>query len=434
MILRNVLAVGLVCGAAMYAPTYLWATSPEDKSSRAHGRVTGRVSSHATGRAIGRVSSVSGDLIFDNVAQVGGLNLTGGSPASQYDDTFPFDAGAVDDFVLPPSTQCAWTITGVRWSGVNWATDDTAAVTGFRIIFWPDAAGFPAGGGGYTPDMSQALAVYDIPGSADETPRPGGSLLSFDYSTDLPEPFQALPGVRYWIEIQPVMPFPPQWGWQVTQSRQGSGPVAYFDLLGLAAWTPINDPGDLAFQLMGAPRDIVCDDGNACTENTCVDGVCVFTPMACDDSSECTTDTCDPATGCVFSRIACDDTNACTTDSCDAATGCVFADVTCDDGDACTTDACDPATGCVFSPITCDDQEPCTADTCEDGACVYTSPADFDGDSDVDHEDFKLFHACMTGTTSSTQQEVCPCVDLNGDGRTDILDYAAFQRAFTGGL
>ncbi len=112
----------------------------------------------------------------------------------------------------------------------------------------------------------------------------------------------------------------------------------------------------------------------------------------------------------------------------------VFAEVTCDDGDACTTDACDQATGCVYSPITCDDQDPCTADTCADGACVYTLPADLDGDGDVDHDDFKLFFGCMAGTASSAQQEVCPCVDLNGDGRTDILDYAAFQLAFTGAL
>jgi hypothetical protein len=41
--------------------------------------------------------------------------------------------------------------------------------------------------------------------------------------------------------------------------------------------------------------------------------------------------------------MACDDGDACTEDSCDTETGCTTAPTTCDDQDACTVDGCDPA-------------------------------------------------------------------------------------------
>src|SRR5438132_1764970 len=49
-----------------------------------------------------------------------------------------------------------------------------------------------------------------------------------------------------------------------------------------------------------------CDDGNACTENRCISGVCDFSrAIACTpDTDVCTTDTCDPQRGCVHDPIA----------------------------------------------------------------------------------------------------------------------------------
>jgi hypothetical protein len=44
---------------------------------------------------------------------------------------------------------------------------------------------------------------------------------------------------------------------------------------------------------------ISCDDGDACTTDTCSGGTCVHTPLSCDDGNACTTDTCDPRIGCV---------------------------------------------------------------------------------------------------------------------------------------
>lgn len=51
-----------------------------------------------------------------------------------------------------------------------------------------------------------------------------------------------------------------------------------------------------------------CDDGLACTTDTCVNNECVHT-STCNDGLDCTTDTC-TANGCVF-----DDSNCCTTDA-----------------------------------------------------------------------------------------------------------------------
>jgi hypothetical protein len=63
---------------------------------------------------------------------------------------------------------------------------------------------------------------------------------------------------------------------------------------------------------------------------------------------------------------------------------------------------------------------------------VFIGPPDFDGDGDVDLEDYPLLHGCMFGTISGGAEARCPCTDLNGDGREDLRDYAAFQALFTG--
>ncbi len=92
-----------------------------------------------------------------------------------------------------------------------------------------------------------------------------------------------------------------------------------------------------------------CNDGNACTTDTCNSGTCVYTPITCNDNSACTTDTCNPATGCVYTAISCDDGDGCTTDGCVAATGCTHTPVDCNDNDPCTADSCQPANTAAVS-------------------------------------------------------------------------------------
>ena len=47
-----------------------------------------------------------------------------------------------------------------------------------------------------------------------------------------------------------------------------------------------------------------CDDGDPCTIDTCVDGVCVHTPVDCDDGDPCTNDKCVDGV-CEYSDICC---------------------------------------------------------------------------------------------------------------------------------
>jgi hypothetical protein len=163
-----------------------------------------------------------------------------------------------------------------------------------------------------------------------------------------------------------------------------------------------------------APRDgMPCDVGDACSEALCRAGACtVARPVSCDDGNACTIDTCDDVAGCVHlptlspccigAVSVCDDGNACTDDACDPSTGacsqtnntspcndsnaCTSGDqcaegacqpgatLACDDGNPCTQDACNPslAEPCAHSPITgaCDDGIECTtADACRNGQC-----------------------------------------------------------------
>src|SRR5947208_7719289 len=83
-----------------------------------------------------------------------------------------------------------------------------------------------------------------------------------------------------------------------------------------------------------------CDDGNPCTLDTCTPATgCQHTLRAdgapCPDGNFCNgTETCQAGTCTPGTPLVCDDGNACTGDSCDPATGCVFT-FACDDGNPC---------------------------------------------------------------------------------------------------
>jgi hypothetical protein len=154
----------------------------------------------------------------------------------------------------------------------------------------------------------------------------------------------------------------------------------------------------------------LCDDGNACTSDSCgADGGCRHLAVSCDDGNACTTDLCDPSAGCLSipnEGSGCDDGNACTSqDACvgtgcrgTAIPGCCAASADCDDGDACTTDLCtdgrcantprdcaaadkcvagfcDAATGeCGATPVSCDDGNVCTDDACDPVSGCVSQP------------------------------------------------------------
>lgn len=128
---------------------------------------------------------------------------------------------------------------------------------------------------------------------------------------------------------------------------------------------------------------------SVCDPKTCntVTGACDGTPLVCDDGKACTTDTCSNAVvgGCVFTAVDCSSlVNPCQAAACDTATGsCKTTPTNCDDSNPCTVDTCNSAVGggCVHTPINCAAQNtPCTTFACVAGQCVGTPKTCVDGD------------------------------------------------------
>ena len=58
-------------------------------------------------------------------------------------------------------------------------------------------------------------------------------------------------------------------------------------------------------------------------------------------------------------------------------------------------------------------------------------PGDFDGDVDVDLDDFGLFQACLTGPNLGPPSPECEDTDLDTDGDVDQSDFGFFQRCLS---
>ncbi|MBP48370.1 MAG: hypothetical protein CMH53_10570, partial [Myxococcales bacterium] len=151
-----------------------------------------------------------------------------------------------------------------------------------------------------------------------------------------------------------------------------------------------------------------CNDGNACSIDTCaaksttkglpvcaheVKKDCCSSSADCDDNKPCTLDLCatpggkcsyNPKPGCCLKDVDCDDKDSCTIDRCPkAGANCLYSNTCCKEDTDCTSeDTClvgKCASGdCVFSSTCCindgecDDFNPCTLDTCVSGKCIQT--------------------------------------------------------------
>jgi hypothetical protein len=131
--------------------------------------------------------------------------------------------------------------------------------------------------------------------------------------------------------------------------------------------------------------DVECNLGDACTQATCEEGVCKYTPVNtpecnctadadCDDGDECTADVCAEA---AFEGQGRSCTNL-------PSGECCVLDGDCDDGVECTADSCSDAGRCEFDAAACcngdgrcDSTEDCTcADCTSDPGCVTACDAD----------------------------------------------------------
>jgi len=121
------------------------------------------------------------------------------------------------------------------------------------------------------------------------------------------------------------------------------------------------------------------------------------------------------AAGCL-SDADCDDGDACTVDSCSGGV-CSNNLIDCDDADACTVDSC-IAGACFNDAISCDDGNACTDDMCFDGLCENTFPAcgledgccgpSCDGGNDPDCS------SCSPGGSACTENSDCCSLKCRG--------------------
>ncbi len=159
-----------------------------------------------------------------------------------------------------------------------------------------------------------------------------------------------------------------------------------------------------------------CDDSNVCTADSCdkATGLCNRTaaPGPCDDKNPCTTDDQCAASKCVGGPdLVCNDGNICTDDLClPEKGGCIFKANTlaCEDGNSCTVgDKCSK-TFCVSGPSECecqqtadcaskDDGNPCNGTLiCQANECVV-NPA--------------TIIVCPTGSDTTCRSNVCDPAD-----------------------
>ena len=182
----------------------------------------------------------------------------------------------------------------------------------------------------------------------------------------------------------------------------------------------------------------VCDDGNACTSDSCgANGACQHDAVSCDDGNPCTADVCNASTGCLTAPndgASCDDGNGCTSqDACvgtvcrgTAIAGCCATSAECDDGDNCTDDTCTNGQ-CANAPHDCAVADKCLAGFCDaaTGACGTTAVSCNDGNVCTDDSCNPVIGCVSQPTTNPPEASETSCADgadNDCDGLTDLAD------------
>ena len=164
-----------------------------------------------------------------------------------------------------------------------------------------------------------------------------------------------------------------------------------------------------------------CNDGNACTVDSCGPAGCVHATsdgLPCSDGNECTVlDACQGGSCKPGAPAVCDDTLLCTVDACQPGLGCthVMIEGGCDDGSYCTQDGCDAKTGKCWHDASnlantlCNaDGDPCTIDTCQGGVCKLFEK------NDCDDGNLCTTDACVAQVGCQNAWNSAPC-ELDGD-------------------
>jgi len=181
-------------------------------------------------------------------------------------------------------------------------------------------------------------------------------------------------------------------------------------------------------QYAQAPDGTNCPDSNRCNgDETCQSGVCVDGPdLNCDDNNVCTSDSCNPMTGCIHSPaqegLSCSDNNVCNgLETCQGGICRSGGPLDCDDGDDCTFESCHPIDGCQYTPApdgtACGDNKDCTgSNSCQNGVCVPGSGAVCDDGNACTSDQ------CIPGTgcVYDDLPDSTPCHDGNPCTTNDI--------------
>ncbi len=217
--------------------------------------------------------------------------------------------------------------------------------------------------------------------------------------------------------------------------------------------SPADLPADLPpADLPPSPctADWDCDDGDKCTLDRCLDGVCAHDLLPpgfccaddgdCDDGVACTVDQClngacwnlPEDSTCCTKATDCEDFNVCTVDLCIGSTcahvyasdggACQCENVLdCDDGLPCTDQSCtdgvcvyEPApgvTGCCTEALECDDGDPSTEDICVHMTCGNAPWGLCLVDAHCDDGDSCTTNTCVDGVCASALQDGCCHVD-----------------------
>lgn len=121
----------------------------------------------------------------------------------------------------------------------------------------------------------------------------------------------------------------------------------------------------------GCFRDVDCcpPTDALCSVSVCFNGSCIPVARSCDDGNACTIDSCDSSFGCTHTPIDCTGSDPCFVGTCNPVLGCVMTPVTCPSPREChVSNGCNPGVGCVESLAP--DTTPCVGGQCFSGTCV----------------------------------------------------------------
>jgi hypothetical protein len=180
------------------------------------------------------------------------------------------------------------------------------------------------------------------------------------------------------------------------------------------------------------PNGTPCDDGNPITSNdACSNGVCVgsggcVANADCDDGNACTTDTCNLTThACTNTNntnTCSDDGNLCTSDVCSAG-ACTHPlkgnGTACDDGNACTqTATCQSGTCIGSNPVVCPAADQChNPGTCNTSTGVCSAPTvKANGTTCNDGNACTLTSTCQSGVCTGSNPVVCTADQCHNPG------------------